>query len=137
MSYCKVYKCDNNNNNRDTYESNYGTLDEASYLERIYERHSCDIDCSMNDTYSYHDSHDIDNLPTTYDQIINSKKIIHIDYGRRQTPLDIFLKVRGLESYSQNFYSLGAKTVRDLKYLEDSDFKEIGISKKKLLIEID
>tara|TARA_B100000902_G_C27213695_1_gene865802 strand:- start:633 stop:1025 length:393 start_codon:yes stop_codon:yes gene_type:complete len=130
MSYCNVYKCDNN---RDTYESNNSTLDEASYLER----HSCKTDCSMNDIYSYHESHDIDNLPITYDQIINSRKTIHIDYGRRQTPLDIFLKVRGLESYSQKFYSLGAKTVRDLKFLEDSDFREIGISRKKLLIEIE
>ena len=135
MPYCREYKCEETN--RNTYESTRSSFDEATYLERLQERHSCDIDCSMNDIYSYHDSHDIDNSPITYDQIINSRNMVNTNYGRNQTPLDIFLKVRGLESFSDNFYSLGAKTVRDLKYLEKSDFREIGISKKKLLIKID
>ena len=126
MPYCREYKC--GEINRNTYDSTCSSFDEANNLEREYERHSCDIDCSMND---------IDNLPTTYEQIINSRNIVNINFGRKQTPLDIFLKVRGLESYAQKFYCLGARTVRDLKYLEESDFREIGISKKKLLITID
>ena len=135
MQYCRGNECQEIN--RNTYESNRSSFDDATYLEREYERHSCDIDSSMNDIYLYHDCHDIDNEAITYDQIINSRNIVNIDYGRRQTPLDIFLKVRGFESYAQKFYCLGARTVRDLKYLEDSDFREIGLDKNKLLIKID
>ena len=135
MLYCREYECQGIN--RNTYESTRSSFDDATYLEREYKRHNDYIDNSMNATYSYHDSHDIDNEAITYDQIINSRNIVNIDYGRRQTPLDVFLKVRGFESYAQKFYCLGARTVRDLKYLEESDFREIGLDKNKLLIKID
>ena len=120
MSYCGISKC--GENSRNTYDSARSSFDEAAPIERAYEHHSCDIDVYIDGV--------------TYDDLLNSNQKI-ISYDRELTPLDKFLKIRGLERYSDKFRRLGAKTVKDLKYLDTKDFIEIGITKKQLLIKIE
>tara|TARA_Y100000389_G_scaffold205036_1_gene262261 strand:+ start:3143 stop:3535 length:393 start_codon:yes stop_codon:yes gene_type:complete len=130
MSYCGISKC--GENSRNTYDSARSSFDEAAPIKREYEHHCSDIDI---DGVTYDDLlNDIDGV--TYDDLLNRNQKI-ISYDRELTPLDKFLKIRGLERYSDKFRRLGAKTVKDLKYLDTKDFIEIGITKKQLLIKIE
>ena len=133
MSYCRIPKCEEATT-RNTYDSARSSFDEASSIQRIYERHSCDIDSSLNEIELFQDRYYIEGL--TYDELLNREKVI-TENDRRLTPLDKFLIIRGLEQYCHKFRILGAKTVKDLKYLDSADFIEIGITKRQLLIKID
>ena len=43
------------------------------------------------------------------------------------TPLDVFLRLRGLEDHADVLYGLGARKIGDLRYLRKEDYAGVGL----------
>ena len=43
------------------------------------------------------------------------------------TPLDVFLRLRGLDAHADVLYGLGARKIGDLRYLRKEDYAGVGL----------
>ena len=43
------------------------------------------------------------------------------------TPLDVFLRLRGLDAHADVLYGLGARKIEDLRYLRKEDYAGVGL----------
>ena len=109
---------------RTTYDSARSSFDQPIAIQKDKDgtKIFCDIDSPPS--------------PITYEDLLAHHPFM-VDEQKTESSLDIFLRVRGLESYALKLKQLGAKTVKDLNYLDETNIEEIGISKRDLMIKFE
>ena len=68
--------------------------------------------------------------PTTFDASTTPPPGLRV-HARRPaqaaTPLDVFLRLRGLDAHADVLYGLGARKIGDLRYLRKEDYAGVGL----------
>ena len=68
--------------------------------------------------------------PTTFDASTTPPPGLRV-HARRPaqaaTPLDVFLRLRGLDAHADVLYGLGARKIEDLRYLRKEDYAGVGL----------
>ena len=111
----------------DTYASVQSSYDDLASLasERCCDEDPRSPDAALDDAYAVRGrarraAADADAEPTTFDASTTPPPGLRV-HARRPaqaaTPLDVFLRLRGLDAHADVLYALGARKIGDLRYL--------------------
>ena len=122
----------------DTYASAQSSFDDLASLasERCCDEDPRSPDAALDDAYRrYVAARDAPARtptpePTTFDASTTPPPGLRV-HARRPaqaaTPLDVFLRLRGLEDHADVLYGLGARKIGDLRYLRKEDYAGVGL----------
>ena len=122
----------------DTYASVQSSYDDLASLasERCCDEDPRSPDATLDDAYRrYVAARDAPPRtptpePTTFDASTTPPPGLRV-HARRPaqaaTPLDVFLRLRGLEDHADVLYGLGARKIGDLRYLRKEDYAGVGL----------
>ena len=124
----------------DTYASAQSSFDDLASLasERCCDEDPRSPDAALDDAYRrYVAARDAPAPartptpePTTFDASTAPPPGLRV-HARRPaqaaTPLDVFLRLRGLDAHADVLYGLGARKIEDLRYLRKEDYAGVGL----------
>ena len=122
----------------DTYASAQSSFDDLASLasERCCDEDPRSPDAALDDAYRrYVAARDAPARtptpePKTFDASTTPPPGLRV-HARRPaqaaTPLDVFLRLRGLDAHADVLYSLGARKIGDLRYLRKEDYAGVGL----------
>ena len=122
----------------DTYASAQSSFDDLASLasERCCDEDPRSPDAALDDAYRrYVAARDAPARtptpePTTFDASTTPPPGLRV-HARRPaqaaTPLDVFLRLRGLDAHADVLYGLGARKIGDLRYLRKEDYAGVGL----------
>ena len=122
----------------DTYASAQSSFDDLASLasERCCDEDPRSPDAALDDAYRrYVAARDAPARtptpePKTFDASTTPPPGLRV-HARRPaqaaTPLDVFLRLRGLEDHADVLYGLGARKIEDLRYLRKEDYAGVGL----------
>ena len=122
----------------DTYASAQSSFDDLASLasERCYDEDPRSPDATLDDAYRrYVAARDAPARtptpePKTFDASTTPPPGLRV-HARRPaqaaTPLDVFLRLRGLDAHADVLYGLGARKIGDLRYLRKEDYAGVGL----------
>ena len=122
----------------DTYASAQSSFDDLASLasERCCDEDPRSPDAALDDAYRrYVAARDAPARtptpePKTFDASTAPPPGLRV-HARRPaqaaTPLDVFLRLRGLEDHADVLYGLGARKIGDLRYLRKEDYAGVGL----------
>ena len=122
----------------DTYASVQSSYDDLASLasERCCDEDPRSPDAALDDAYRrYVAARDAPPRtptpePTTFDASTTPPPGLRV-HARRPaqaaTPLDVFLRLRGLDAHADVLYGLGARKIEDLRYLRKEDYAGVGL----------
>ena len=122
----------------DTYASAQSSFDDLASLasERCCDEDPRSPDAALDDAYRrYVAARDAPARtptpePKTFDASTTPPPGLRV-HARRPaqaaTPLDVFLRLRGLEDHADVLYGLGARKIGDLRYLRKEDYAGVGL----------
>lgn len=122
----------------DTYASAQSSFDDLASLasERCCDEDPRSPDAALDDAYRrYVAARDAPARtptpePTTFDASTAPPPGLRV-HARRPaqaaTPLDVFLRLRGLDAHADVLYGLGARKIGDLRYLRKEDYAGVGL----------
>ena len=122
----------------DTYASAQSSFDDLASLasERCCDEDPRSPDAALDDAYRrYVAARDAPARtptpePKTFDASTTPPPGLRV-HARRPaqaaTPLDVFLRLRGLDAHADVLYGLGARKIGDLRYLRKEDYAGIGL----------
>ena len=124
----------------DTYASAQSSFDDLASLasERCCDEDPRSPDAALDDAYRrYVAARDAPAPartptpePTTFDASTTPPPGLRV-HARRPaqaaTPLDVFLRLRGLDAHADVLYGLGARKIEDLRYLRKEDYAGVGL----------
>ena len=122
----------------DTYASAQSSFDDLASLasERCCDEDPRSPDAALDDAYRrYVAARDAPARtptpePKTFDASTTPPPGLRV-HARRPaqaaTPLDVFLRLRGLDAHADVLYGLGARKIGDLRYLRKEDYAGVGL----------
>ena len=122
----------------DTYASAQSSFDDLASLasERCCDEDPRSPDAALDDAYRrYVAARDAPARtptpePKTFDASTAPPPGLRV-HARRPaqaaTPLDVFLRLRGLDAHADVLYGLGARKIEDLRYLRKEDYAGVGL----------
>ena len=122
----------------DTYASAQSSFDDLASLasERCCDEDPRSPDAALDDAYRrYVAARDAPPRtptpePKTFDASTTPPPGLRV-HARRPaqaaTPLDVFLRLRGLDAHADVLYGLGARKIEDLRYLRKEDYAGVGL----------
>ena len=122
----------------DTYASAQSSFDDLASLasERCCDEDPRSPDAALDDAYRrYVAARDAPARtptpePKTFDASTTPPPGLRV-HARRPaqaaTPLDVFLRLRGLDAHADVLYGLGARKIEDLRYLRKEDYAGVGL----------
>ena len=122
----------------DTYASAQSSFDDLASLasERCCDEDPRSPDAALDDAYRrYVAARDAPARtptpePETFDASTTPPPGLRV-HARRPaqaaTPLDVFLRLRGLDAHADVLYGLGARKIGDLRYLRKEDYAGVGL----------
>ena len=122
----------------DTYASAQSSFDDLASLasERCCDEDPRSPDAALDDAYRrYVAARDAPPRtptpePKTFDASTTPPPGLRV-HARRPaqaaTPLDVFLRLRGLDAHADVLYGLGARKIGDLRYLRKEDYAGVGL----------
>ena len=125
-------------NDCDTYASAQSSFDDLASLasERCCDEDPRSPDAALDDAYRrYVAARDAPARtptpePKTFDASTTPPPGLRV-HARRPaqaaTPLDVFLRLRGLDAHADVLYGLGARKIEDLRYLRKEDYAGVGL----------
>ena len=125
-------------NDCDTYASAQSSFDDLASLasERCCDEDPRSPDAALDDAYRrYVAARDAPARtptpePKTFDASTTPPPGLRV-HARRPaqaaTPLDVFLRLRGLDAHADVLYGLGARKIGDLRYLRKEDYAGVGL----------
>ena len=125
-------------NDCDTYASAQSSFDDLASLasERCCDEDPRSPDAALDDAYRrYVAARDAPPRtstpePKTFDASTAPPPGLRV-HARRPaqaaTPLDVFLRLRGLDAHADVLYGLGARKIGDLRYLRKEDYAGVGL----------
>ena len=125
-------------NDCDTYASAQSSFDDLASLasERCCDEDPRSPDAALDDAYRrYVAARDAPPRtstpePKTFDASTAPPPGLRV-HARRPaqaaTPLDVFLRLRGLDAHADVLYGLGARKIEDLRYLRKEDYAGVGL----------
>ena len=130
-------------NDCDTYASAQSSFDDLASLasERCCDEDPRSPDAALDDAYRrYVAARDAPARtptpePKTFDASTTPPPGLRV-HARRPaqaaTPLDVFLRLRGLDAHADVLYGLGARKIGDLRYLRKEDYAGVGLDLRDL-----
>ena len=127
----------------DTYASAQSSFDDLASLasERCCDEDPRSPDAALDDAYRrYVAARDAPPRtstpePKTFDASTAPPPGLRV-HARRPaqaaTPLDVFLRLRGLDAHADVLYGLGARKIGDLRYLRKEDYAGVGLDLRDL-----
>ena len=122
----------------DTYASAQSSFDDLASLasERCCDEDPRSPDAALDDAYRRYvaardaPARTLTPEPTTFDASTAPPPGLRV-HARRPaqaaTPLDVFLRLRGLDAHADVLYGLGARKIGDLRYLRKEDYAGVGL----------